>query len=57
MSQWNIIAIQNTSMWMILIRGIKCSLVYGKCYKKEDYYADSSYVKMNTNIWTAVEEC
>lgn len=41
---------------MILIKGIKYSLVYGKCYKK-DYYADSSYVKMNTNILTAIEEC
>lgn len=57
MSQWDIIAIQNTSMQMILIKGIKYSLVYGKCYKKEDYYADSSYVKMNTNILTAIEEC
>ena len=57
MSQWNIIAIENTSMWMIMIKGVKCNIVYGKCSKKEDYYAHSRYVKMNTNILTAIEEC
>lgn len=47
-------AIQNTSMWMMLIKGINYSLLYGKCYKKEDYHTVSNYVKMSTDILTAI---